>query len=129
MAVPAYLYKPCNRVVHTAFYCNVFFFFFFRVFIYSLTSHWPVWECEVWARRRSRWCRQRPPICMCPCCGIVSVVRVVCVRSRLCEFAVVRAQHCAWPTDLFAQDLPSTDFSLILVAERTQAARPRLCAS
>lgn len=33
-------------------------------------------------------------------------------------FAVVRAQHCAWPTDLFAQDLPSADFSLILVAER-----------
>lgn len=33
-------------------------------------------------------------------------------------FAVVRAQHCAWPTDLFAQDLPSADFSLILVVER-----------
>lgn len=84
------------------------------IFLYAYTYIIGCLECEVWSVGKTK----------------ITVSSATTNMSMLwySVFAVVRAQHCAWPTDLFAQDLPSADFSLILVVERdTRIACIALC--
>lgn len=93
-----------NMHLDVACYSTVYYVPYSHLFVCIYTYIIGRLECEVWSVGKTK----------------ITVSSATTNMSMLwySVFAVVRAQHCAWPTDLFAQDLPSADFSLILVVER-----------